>query len=80
MDEKLVSLAEVGRRVGLSAQRVRQLAATDPTFPARQKVGQGWAVVWSEAEHYFAGRHPKPGPKPRQQPAAHEAAEPVGEQ
>jgi predicted DNA-binding transcriptional regulator AlpA len=73
MTEELVSLPEVGRRVGLSAQRIRQLADEDPTFPARRKVGRVWAVVWPEAERYFATRQPKPG-RPRRESPVQEGA------
>ncbi len=66
MTEELVTLAELSRRVGLSPQRVRQLATEDPAFPARRKVGRAWAVVWTDAERYFAARQPKPG-RPRQE-------------
>ena len=65
MTEELVTLAEVSRRVGLSPQRIRQLATEDPAFPARRKVGRAWAVAWSEAETYFAARRPRPGRPPR---------------
>lgn len=54
--EELISGAEVARRLGLSTERVRQLAGR-PDFPLPAgRVGQ--AVVWKEGDvaEYAAGR------------------------
>jgi len=66
MADDLVTLSEVARRVRLSPQRVRQLAARDPAFPERHQYGGYWLVSWASAERYFQQRHPRPGRPPKQ--------------
>jgi predicted DNA-binding transcriptional regulator AlpA len=68
MDDEVVTLAEVARRVGLSPQRVAVLAHR-PGFPERQRIGNAWAVSWPEAEAWFQARTTKPGRPRKQRPA-----------
>lgn len=64
MDDDLITLAELGRRQGLSPQRVRQLANSDPAFPPRRRVGRYWLVSAAAAERYFAARGEPKGGRP----------------
>jgi len=61
----LVTFVEIGRRVGLSRQRVRKIADTDPEWPVPRsqwvKVGPAWAVPWEPIEQFFASRKPQHG-------------------
>lgn len=71
MDDDLISLAEVARRVGYGATWVRKLADTDPAFPTRRLVSGYWLVSAAAAEAYFKARgEPKKG-RPRT-PGRHE--------
>lgn len=56
MDDERITFTELARRVGLSQQRISQLARDDPDFPRRYKAGPAWQVSWPEAEAYFARR------------------------
>jgi predicted DNA-binding transcriptional regulator AlpA len=54
--EDLITGAEVGRRLGISTERVRQLAGRPDFPPPAGRVGK--AVVWktSDVDEYAAGR------------------------
>jgi transcriptional regulator with XRE-family HTH domain len=56
MDDERITFTELARRVGLSQQRISQLARDDPDFPPRYRAGPSWQVSWPEAERYFAER------------------------
>ena len=62
---ELVTFVEIGRRVGLSRQRVRRIADTDPDWPVPKeqwvKVGPSWAVPWEPVAEYFRSRKPQHG-------------------
>jgi hypothetical protein len=64
---ELVTLAEIGRRVGLTTERVRQLARDDPNWPIPRtqwrRVGRYWLVPWEPIKTYFAARDSRSGPK-----------------
>ena len=64
---ELVTLAEIGRRVGLTTERVRQLARDDPNWPVPRtqwlRLGRYWLVPWQPVEAYFAARDRRSGPK-----------------
>jgi predicted DNA-binding transcriptional regulator AlpA len=67
MDEReLVTLAEVARRVGLSPQRIGQLAQR-PDFPERRKLGHYWLVDAAEVERWLRERPRDKGGRPRKQ-------------
>jgi hypothetical protein len=61
----MVTLAEIARRVGLSKQRVQQLAHGDPQFPVPpaqwQKVGRYYLLPWPPVKAYFDAREPQHG-------------------
>jgi hypothetical protein len=63
--QELVTLAEIGRRVGLSKERVSQLSKTDPAWPVPRdqwkKLGPYWQLPWPPVEAYFAARKPVHG-------------------
>jgi hypothetical protein len=63
MDHDLITFTELARRVGLSQQRISQLAATDPQFPDTFAFGPARVVSWEEAEAYFKARRERYGPK-----------------
>jgi hypothetical protein len=64
MEDDLITLAELARRKRISPQRVRQLAATDPAFPERRRVGRYWLVSAAAGMAYFANRQPRKGRPP----------------
>ena len=61
MDHDLITFTELARRVGLSQQRISQLAATDPKFPDTFPFGPVRVVSWEEAEQYFKDRKQRSG-------------------
>ncbi|MGH7642589.1 MAG: helix-turn-helix transcriptional regulator [Candidatus Dormibacteria bacterium] len=68
MDQELVGIAETARMLGVSRQRVHQIAGTNPEFPkpvAELAAGRIWRRQEVEA---WIGAHPdrqKSGPKGR---------------
>jgi hypothetical protein len=62
-----VSLREAAKRVGVSPQRITELAKTDPTFPPKKKVGRSLAVSWPAFERWHKARNRKPGRRPKAQ-------------
>jgi len=65
MPDDLVTLAEAARRVRLSPQRVRKLAAKDPAFPPQQVIGGYRLVSWSAFERWDRDRNRRPGRPPK---------------
>lgn len=61
----MVTLAEIARRVGLSKQRISQLARKDPEWPVPeaewQKVGRYFFLPWEPVKQYFDDREPQVG-------------------
>lgn len=61
----MVTLAEIARRVGLSKQRISQLARRDPDWPVPesewQQVGRYFLLPWEPVKAYFDQRDPKIG-------------------
>jgi transcriptional regulator with XRE-family HTH domain len=55
-NDERITFTELARRVGLSQQRISQLARDDPDFPRRYRAGPAWQVSWPEAKTYFARR------------------------
>ena len=50
MNSELLAASQVGRRLGISAERVRQLARSGRLMPAeRSQLGQLWSVETVEA-------------------------------
>ena len=66
-DLELVTLAEIGRRVGVTTGQVRQLARDDPTWPVPKeqwrRVGRSWQLPWGPIKAYFATRNSRSEPK-----------------
>ena len=60
-----VNYAEIGRRHGLTRQRVMRIARSDPDFPPEIARIQGRPIFDGEAvARYFEQRHPRTG-RPR---------------
>lgn len=61
----MVTLAEIARRVGLSKQRISQLARRDPDWPVPesewQQVGRYYFLPWEPIKAYFDAREPQIG-------------------
>ena len=59
MTQHLVGVAEIARMLGVSRQRVHQLATTDPDFPKPEAVLSA-GKIWSKAaiETWMAGHWP----------------------
>lgn len=56
----LMGAAEIGKRLGVSRQRVSQLAADDPTFPkpvAELAAGRVWETA--DIERWIAEHRPR---------------------
>jgi predicted DNA-binding transcriptional regulator AlpA len=59
--DDLVSGAEIARRIGVSRERVRQLAEREEFPPALGRVGSAKIWRWSDVERWLAvtGRQPR---------------------
>ena len=61
-----ITLAELSKLVGFGGTWVRKLAATDPDFPPRRRIGGAWVVSRAAALAYFDRRQPRRGRPPKQ--------------
>ncbi len=66
---ELVSVPEAAEILGVSPQRVRELALTNPAFPEPMRELRTGKLWLRDAIDVFARRDPKPGRPPRTQTA-----------
>jgi len=66
--DEMVTFDEISKRVGMSRQRVRQIAEKDADWPVPRaqwrRAGRSWVFEWGPIEDFFHTRKPQTG-RPR---------------